>query len=125
MSAQSETTSYKRQVTFNEMSKPPQETQPAPRVTNDRPSPRVIKPCTSITKATIGNPIHGKTQPPSMNVISPANIKLQHLIQEATNSRARISQHHQMNLRQQDQIERIQLVYNKERGEYLKYRQLI
>jgi hypothetical protein len=75
-SAQSKTTSDKRPVTFNEMSKPPQETQPAPRVTNDRPSPREIKPCTSITKATIDNPIHGKTQPPSMNVISPANMKL-------------------------------------------------
>jgi hypothetical protein len=76
MSVQSETTSDKRGVTFNETSKPPQETQPAPRVTNDRPSPRVIKPHTSITKATIDNPIPGKIQHPSMTVISPANIKL-------------------------------------------------
>jgi hypothetical protein len=59
-SAQSKTTSDTRQITFNEMSKPPQETQPAPRVTNDRPSPRVIKPRTSIRKATIDNLIHGK-----------------------------------------------------------------
>ena len=75
-SAQSKTTSDKRQVTFDETSKPPQETQPAPRVTNNRPDPRVIKPHTSITKATIDNPIHKKTQPSSMNAISPANIKL-------------------------------------------------
>jgi hypothetical protein len=75
-SAQSKTTSDKRQVTFDETSKPPQKTQPAQRVTNDRPSPRVIKPCTSITKATIDNFIQGKTQLPSMNVISPANIEL-------------------------------------------------
>jgi hypothetical protein len=75
-SAQSKATSDNRQVILDEMSKTPQETQPAPRVTNDRPSPKVIKPCTSITKATIDNPLHGKTQPPSINKISPANIKL-------------------------------------------------
>jgi hypothetical protein len=72
-SEQSIATPDSRRVTFDEMSKPSQETQPAPR---DRPSPRVIKPCTSIKQAMLDNPLHEKTQPPSINKISPANIKL-------------------------------------------------
>jgi hypothetical protein len=101
-SEQSKATPDSRQVVFDETSKPPQETQPAPLVVNDRPSPRVIKPHTSITKATIDNPLHEKSQPPSISKISPANIKLRNLIQAATNSRARISQCHQMNLCRQE-----------------------
>jgi hypothetical protein len=60
MSTQSKATSDNRRVTFNETSKPPQETQATPRVTNDKPSPRVTKPRTSIIKATINNPCKKK-----------------------------------------------------------------
>jgi hypothetical protein len=94
---QPKTTTDSRQVTFEETSKPPQETQQTPRVANKRQSPSMVMPSPSITKATIDNPMPNETPPlnaPPLNAKdhSTANIKLCHLIRAATNSRARIPQ---------------------------------
>ena len=46
-------------------------------------------------------------------------------MQHTATQRARIPQHHQMQLRMQDKREQAQLIHDKETVEYLKYRQLI
>jgi hypothetical protein len=114
-----------RQVTFAETSKPPQETHPTQRETNKRQTPRVVTPHPSITNATVDKPIPNKIPPPNVEENSPESTKLKQLIRHATNSRARIPQCHQINLRRQDHIECIQLIYDQESGEYLNYRILI
>ncbi len=114
-----------RQVTFAEASKPPQETQPTQRETNERPTLRVVTPHPSITNATGNKPILQKIPPPNAKENFLEIIKLQQLIRNTTNSRARIPQHHQMILHRQDHLERAQLIYDQESGEYLNYCQLL
>jgi hypothetical protein len=114
-----------RQVNFAATSKPPQETQPTQRETNERPTPRVVTPHPSITNAIVNKPIPQKIPPPNMNENSPESIKLKQHIRNATNSKARIPQRHQMNLRRQDHFKCAQLIYDQESGKYLNYRQLI
>jgi hypothetical protein len=134
-------------VTFDSPCKPPQETQPAPRVQQPQeaqpaprvqlqtpaprvqqqtqPSPRVKKqtattPRLSLTPAAIDKPIV-----PTMKATSLQTQKLREHIKARETSRARIPHRHQMNLRCQNPTERVQLLYDQETKTYLNYRQLI
>ncbi len=85
------------------------------------PIPRVQK-NTNIKITTI-SPLTSKVHSKSKEDISPKQMNLRHRIQEAT--RARLPHHHNMQLRQQEQRERVQLIRDNKTGEYLNYRQLI
>jgi hypothetical protein len=52
-------------------------------------------------------------------------MRLRYRIQKVTNNRARLPQRNYMQLRQQEQRERVQLIHDNKTGEYLNYRQLI
>jgi hypothetical protein len=58
----------KKRVTFDQTSKPPKKMQPTPRVLNDKPTPRVTTPLTTITNATIDKPIQTNTPNPKANI---------------------------------------------------------
>jgi hypothetical protein len=57
--------------------------------------------------------------------MSQERAKMHHLICAATNSRARIPQRHQMNLRQSKRNKQAKLIHNKETGEFLNYCKLL
>jgi hypothetical protein len=122
---QPKATADSRQLTITEMSRPPQEPQQTPRVNNKTPSPREVMPRLSTTRATINKPMPDKTPPLSAKEHSTANIKLRHLIRAAPNCRARIPQHHQMTLPQQDHIASTQLPHDPETGKVQTYCQLL
>jgi hypothetical protein len=119
-----------KRVTFDQTSKPPKETQPTPRVLNDKPTPRVTTPLATITNATIDKPIQTNTPNPKANIETRKEplfeqTKLRQKIRDVRHKRAQITQQTQIQLRQQEQRERIQLVRDDDTGEYLNYRQLI
>jgi hypothetical protein len=58
-------------------------------------------------------------------MLDPNQIKLQQHISNSANNRARIHHHHQMALRNDNQIEQAQLVCNTDTGDYLNYQQLM
>jgi hypothetical protein len=119
-----------KRVTFDQTSKPPKETKPTPRVLNNKPTPRVTTPLATITNATIDKPIQTNTPNPKANIEtrkepSFEQTKLHKKIRYVRNQRARITKQTHIQLKQQEQHERIQLVCNDDTGEYLNYRQLI
>ncbi len=119
-----------KRVTFDQTSKPPKETQPTPRVSNDKPTPRVTTPLATITNATIDKPIQTNTPNPKTNIETRKELlfeqtKLSQKIRDARNQRAQITQQTHIQLRQQEQREQIQLVCDDDTGEYLNFRQLI
>jgi hypothetical protein len=57
-----------KRVTFDQTSKPPKETQPTPRMSNDKPTPRVTTPLTTITNTNIDKPIQTNTPTPKANI---------------------------------------------------------
>ncbi len=86
-----------KRVTFDQISKPPKETQPTPRVPNDKPTPRVTTPLATITNATIDNAIQTNTPNPKANIETSKapsfeQIKLRQKIRDVRNQRARITQ---------------------------------
>ncbi len=85
------------------------------------PIPRVQK-NTNIEIATI-SPLTPRVLSTSKEDISPKQMNLCHRIQEAT--QARLPHRHNMQLRQQEQHERVQLIQDNKMGEYLNYRRLI
>ncbi len=138
-----------RKVTFNEATKPPQEVQTAPRVTNLSKS---VKERTAINAAIINKPLTINTPPPRVEtsvdktsilnmppprvvesskadrekiMLNPNRIKLQQHISNSANNRARIHHHHQMALCNNNQREHEQLVHDTDTGNYLNYQQLM
>jgi hypothetical protein len=106
-----------------------QTTQPNPTCTNTPPrqvpreeaaTPRVANPVDMPTSRADATIPHKKSKE-----MSQERAKMRHLICEATNSRARILQRHQMNLRQSECNKQAQLIHNKETGEFLNYRKLL
>ncbi len=100
----------------------PTEEATTPRVANpvNKPTPKVVNPVYTPTprvKATIP---HKKAKE-----MSQERAKMRQLIRAATNSRARIPQRHQMNLRQSRRNKRAQSIHDKETGEFLNYRKLL
>jgi hypothetical protein len=100
----------------------PREEAATPRVAYpvDKPTPRVINPSDTPTPRVDATIPHEKAKE-----MSQERAKMHHLICAATNSRARIPQRHQMNLRQSKCHERAQLIHDKETGEFLNYRKLL
>ncbi len=97
-----------KRVTFDQTSKPPKETQPTPRVLNNKPTPRVSTPLATITNATINKPIQNNTPNPKANIEtrkepSFEQTKLHQKIRDVRNQRAQITQQTHMQLRQQEQ----------------------
>jgi hypothetical protein len=136
-------TTKAKQFTFDKATAPPHETSPTTQATV--PTPRTItRP--SITSAIIDKPItetstlrvQATNEEPTVNKIPPPRVQakptkepsLQQAkiclhICKATTNRARLQQHYTRQLRQQEQRERIQLIHNKDTGEFLNYHQLI
>ncbi len=119
-----------KRVTFDQTFKPPKKMQPTPRVSNNKPTPRVFTPLATITNATIDKPIQTNTPNPKANIEtwkepSFEQTKLHQKIRDVRNHRARITQQTHMQLRQQKQCKQIQLIRDNDTGEYLNYRQLI
>ncbi len=85
------------------------------------PIPRVQK-NTNIEITTI-SPLTPRVHRKSKEDISPKQMNLRHRIREAT--QARLPHRHNMQLRQQEQREHVQLIRDNKTGEYLNYRQLI
>ncbi len=140
----------KRQVTFDESTAPPKENriptarQPTPARTTSRPSIEkaiIDKPIQSIAPTprvhdqmrTVPTATTTQMTPPTPRVLSkskqaPPTIihsKIREKIREKETNRARIQHQTHMQLRQQEQRERVQLIRDEDTGEYLKYRQLI
>jgi hypothetical protein len=69
------------------------------------------------------SPLTPRVHSKSKEDILPKQMNLRHRIQEAT--QARLPHCHNMQLRQQEQHERVQLIRDDKTGEYLNYRQLI
>ncbi len=93
-------------------------------------TPRVTTPLATITNATIDKPIQTNTPNPKANIETRREplfeqTKLSQKIRDVRNQRAQITQQTHIQLRQQEQHERIQLVRDNDTGEYLNYRQLI
>jgi hypothetical protein len=85
---------------------------PIPRVQNDISSKLIIIP-----------PLTARVLNKSKEDISPKQLNIRHRIREV--ARARLPHRHNMQLRQQEQRERVQMVQDNETGEYLNYQQLI
>ncbi len=81
---------------------------PIPRVQNDINSKLVTIP-----------PLTARELNKSKEDISPKQLNIRHRIREV--ARARLPHHHNMQLRQQEQCERVQMVQDDETGEYLNY----
>ncbi len=64
--------------------------------------------------------VHSK---PKVNTL-PKQMKLHHRLQEAATNQARLPHRYNMQLRQQEQFECVQLIHNGKTGEYLNYPQL-
>jgi len=139
------TTNSIRRVTFDELAKPPQKTQPAaPRVDNVVPTPRVVETLPtprvvnetqtprvgimrpSTVRAMIDKPIltKGRTQK-TVVADSPERMRLKEYLRSKRNTRVRITQRYNMNLRRRNPTETIQNIYDSDTGESLNYRQLM
>jgi hypothetical protein len=136
-----------RRVTFDPTAKPVAETQQTPRACIETPTPRVqetmppprvkegtptlrVQPTPpTITAATIDKPLQQIAGKTAKRIPTPAQMKLRGKISDARNSRSRLTLRTHMQLRphgqQQWHGKRIQLVRDKETGEYLNYRQLM
>ena len=111
--------------------KPIQPIAPTPRVQDQMstvPTPRVQNQMSTVPIATTT-----KMTPPTPRVLRkskqapPTSIhsKIREKIREKETNRSRIQHRTHMQLRQQEQRERVQLIRDEDTGEYLKYRQLI
>jgi len=98
---------------------------PTPRVQDAIPTPRVQATQLTIVKATINKPHQSEATKPTQKEPTLTHSKLRNKINNAQNLRSRIMQSTQMQLHHQEQRERIQLICDKETGEYLNYRQLM
>ncbi len=61
-------TTTEKRVTLDQTSKPPNKMQPTPRVSNNKPTPRVFTPLATITNANIDKPIQTNTPNPKANI---------------------------------------------------------
>ncbi len=112
-------TRKEQHVVFNEHTAPPRETNATPRTFLQK----------SITKATINKSITNQTPTPRVHSkpkenTLPEQMKLHHRLQEAATNRVRLPHRYNMQLHQQEQLERIQLIHNDKTREYLNYWQL-
>ncbi len=91
------------------------------------PTPRVQSTPPTLTKATINKPLQQKTSNIARKNLTPTQTKLRDKINDARNVRSRLAlrTHMQLCPQEQRQRERIQLIRDKETGEYLNYRQLM
>ena len=118
--------------------KVPMTTAPAPRVMNTKTTvhnPRVEVTTVAVHDPRVNNNKYEAPQrerlatqqatPKTPKELPPERAKVREMIQEKINQRARITQRHQMNLRNGKHQGQVQLVHNNETGEYLNYRQLI
>jgi hypothetical protein len=132
------TTEKEKQVTFDETTAPPQKN-------NVRTTIPATKPKTTawllITKAIVDKPIPIQTPTPRVQVntntemaktpstprvhtnpkenILPKQMKLRHRIRKATTNQVRLPHHQNMQLHQQEQHGRLQLIRDKETGEFI------
>jgi hypothetical protein len=123
-------------INLADMSDPPSATQmntPLPRVENirPRPSPQTAQSLPPIKESseTMSEPAprvqNKKETEKTKDKVNVNNEQLRQNIQHAVIQCARIPQHHQMQLRMQEQTERAQLIHDNETGTYLNYCQLI
>ncbi len=138
------TTEKEKHVTFDETTAPPQETNVRTMIPATKPKTTVLP---SITKAIVDKPIPIQTPTPRVQVdtnteitttpstprvhtkpkenILPKQMKLCHRIHKATTNQVRLPHRHNIQLHQQEQCERVQLIRDEKMGEYLNYWQLI
>jgi hypothetical protein len=114
-------------VTFDETTTPPKETNATNKMQTTTPN---VLSWPLLTKATIDKPIQNKIPIPRVQSklteqASLEQMRLRHRIWEVATNRARLPQRNHMQLRQQEQCKRVQLIHNNKMGEYLNYRQLI
>ncbi len=119
-------TRKEQHVTFDENTAPPQETNATPKTLTTTQQTTMQK---SITKATINKSITNQTPTPRVHSkpkenTLPKQMKLHHRLQEAATNQTRLPHWYNMQLRHQEQRERVQLIRNDKTGEYLNYWQL-